>query len=80
MATPGARAHVGTDEDVAHLLDRHATLEQGLLDDDDHASNLHALAEGARILSAFPAPDGAKLWIITEADRHMTTILLPEEY
>ena len=45
----------------------------------DQRANNEALAEGSRILSAYVVGD-RKLWVITEADRSATTILLPEEY
>jgi hypothetical protein len=42
--------------------------------------NPRAVREGRRVFSAYELPDGTRIWIITEADRSMTTILLPEEY
>ena len=39
-----------------------------------------AVREGRRVLSAYGLRDGTRIWIITEADRSVTTILLPEEY
>jgi hypothetical protein len=53
-------------------------INMGLL---DVAENEFSLKEGFRLLSAYKLPDtGAKIWIITEADRSITTLLLPEEY
>lgn len=47
----------------------------------DSAANNRALIEGTRLLSAYVLADGAtRIWIITEADRSATTILLPDEY
>ena len=47
----------------------------------DEAENSLAVKEGFRVLSAYTLPKtGEKIWIITEADRLLTTILLPEEY
>jgi len=69
-------------------LARHLTGDWGCICEDDKQANEEALREGTRILSAYPI-DPAKpsegfgentLWIITEADRSVTTFLLPEEY
>jgi len=47
---------------------------------DDQLQNLRAVREGKRVFSAYELRDGTRIWIITEADRSVTTILLPEEY
>ena len=39
-----------------------------------------ALAEGERLLSGYTLPGGTRIWVVTEADRTMTTLLLPDEY
>jgi hypothetical protein len=44
------------------------------------AVNDQAMVEGMRILSAYQAANGTKFWIITEADRSVTTVLLPDDY
>jgi len=62
------------------LLARHATGDWGDIDAEDAAENDHSVKEGFRILSAYKTPDGTRIWIITEADRSVTTFLLPEEY
>jgi len=83
VATPGAVELIERVRDsnflFLSLLLRHRKLEQGLLCDEDHKANKEAVKEGERILSAFPVQD-SKVWIITEADRSVTTFLLPEEY
>jgi hypothetical protein len=61
------------------LLRRHVRGDWGDLDLADKAANETALKHGGRILSAYDT-QGGRLWIITEADRSVTTILLPEEY
>jgi hypothetical protein len=61
------------------LLDRHAAGDFGDLSEADRAANVEALRTGARVLSAYEVA-GLRLWIITEADRSATTIMLPEEY
>ena len=62
------------------FINRHARLEQGELCADDHKENLFSVDKCLRIFSAFKTSAGAKLWVIAEADRSATTILLPEEY
>lgn len=60
---------------------RHASGDWGDLSEDDKAENELSIKEGFRILSAYVLRDGTtKIWVITEADRSATTILLPEEY
>ena len=72
--------------DVAPFIARHLTGDWGEVCADDAAENQLSLEKGFRILSAYHfAPDDdpnnpIKLWIITEADRSVTTVLLPEEY
>jgi hypothetical protein len=61
-------------------LARHASGDWGDVCDDDKAANDDALAHGDRLLSAYTTSAGHKLWVITEWDRSVTTILLPEEY
>ena len=50
------------------------------MDEEDRAENELSLENGYRLLSAYTVSTGAKIWIITEWDRSVTTILLPEEY
>ena len=61
------------------LLARHATGDWGELCAFDRRQNQIALREGLRVLSSYEISVG-RVWIITEADRSVTTILLPEEY
>ena len=62
------------------FLSRHANDDWGEVDEHDRKANDYALAHGLRVLSAYTLKSGQKIWIITEADRSTTTILLPEEY
>ncbi len=67
------------------LLDRHASGDWGIVDDEDKQANEDALKYGTRIVSAYYLPDETKIWLITEAadakgHRIATTLLLPEEY
>ncbi len=65
---------------LADLLRRHANGDWGDLSPDDRRANEQALKTGARVFSVYDLKSGVKLWVITEADRSSTTILLPEEY
>jgi hypothetical protein len=79
VATPGALAAV-PHADVLTALGRHACGDWGDVDREDWNANNQALREGTRLLSAYHAGSGVRFWIITEADRSATTVLLPEEY
>ncbi|HEV2864232.1 MAG TPA: hypothetical protein VGX48_24760 [Pyrinomonadaceae bacterium] len=79
--TPGAIESLeDAGQSPQEFIDRHARLEQGELCDEDHKENLFSVDKPLRIFSAFKTMRGEKLWVITEADRSATTILLPEEY
>jgi len=81
VATPGAlRAMEATGSSASEFLVRHALGDWGDLCDEDRQANDEAIADDLRILSAYRLNDGTKIWIITEADRSATTVLLPEEY
>jgi hypothetical protein len=80
VATPGAlKLLLEAGGHPFDYLARHATGDWGDLCAFDHRQNEIALREGYRVLSSFPV-GRERLWIITEADRSVTTILLPEEY
>ncbi len=66
--------------DVIIALERHGRGDWGDLSPADREENELSLKEGFRILSAYHDRKGVKLWVITEADRSATTILLPEDY
>lgn len=81
VATPGAlRALEESAEAPLDFILRHASGDWGELDEHDRTENELSLREGFRLLSAYRLKTGEKLWIITEADRSVTTLLLPEEY
>lgn len=81
VSTPGALAVLAeSNQQPAEFLSRHLNGDWGELCEDDKQSNQEALEHNLRILSAYRTLAGSKLWIITEADRSVTTILLPEEY
>jgi hypothetical protein len=80
VATPGAlKLLIEAGEDPFDYLARHATGDWGDLCAFDRRQNEIALREEARVFSSYNTPAG-KVWVITEADRSITTILLPEEY
>ncbi len=66
--------------DMVNGLRRHAKGDWGEVCEEDRAENELSLKEGFRLLSAYTDCNGNKFWIITEADRSATTILLPEDY
>ena len=81
MATPGAlKALMAAGQTPLELLQRHIAGDWGDLRREDKAENELSLKEGFRILSAYKLKTGVKVWVITEADRSATTLLLPEEY
>lgn len=81
VATPGVLSIVRrTGEFLAPHLSRHLHGDWGELCDEDKATNDEALKNGYRLLSAYRLQDNTRIWLITEADRSVTTFLLPEEY
>lgn len=81
VATPGALEILkAAQQDPLKLLSRHVTGDWGDLGEEDQQENELSVKEGFRVLSAYELPTGGKVWIITEADRSSTTILLPSEY
>jgi len=81
VATPGAlEALQAAGQTAMELLQRHVVLDQGELDEEDQQTNEAAVANGERILSSYLLKDGTKIWIITEADRSSSCLLLPDEY
>jgi hypothetical protein len=62
------------------LIARHSLGDWGDVGPDDARVNDNALHSGTRILSSYQLADGAQVWVITEADRSSTTVLLPSEY
>ena len=77
--TPGVLESVIPD-DVPASLARHQSGDWGDVNKDDKRENEFALGRRLRLLSAYRSSNGVKFWIITEADRSATTVLLPSEY
>ena len=81
VATPGALAALErAKQPPACFVSRHAIGDWGELEPTDVAENKYSLIHGLRLLSSYQTYAGERLWIITEADRSATTLLLPEEY
>jgi len=81
VATPDALAEIEASGDsLVGYLNRHVTGDWGDLDEHDRKENDLGLKHDLRILSAYILSSGVRIWIITEADRSSTCVLLPEEY
>lgn len=79
VATPNALDSL-SQSDILTALRRHAAGDWGDVSDEDRQENELSLEEGLRLLSVYHSAGGTKFWIITEADRSSTTVLLPEDY
>jgi len=80
VATPGAIERMEHDGiDPAELLARHVRGDWGDLPPEDAQENELSVREGFRILSSYGAGE-RRIWVITEADRSVTTLLRPEDY
>ena len=81
VATPGAlEALESSLQTPAEFLTRHARGDWGDLSADDIAENEFSIKNGFRLLSSYRTANGQRLWVITEAQRDLTTLLLPDEY
>jgi hypothetical protein len=79
--TPGAEEAIQIAGQTAiEFLRRHMSCDWGEVSEEDAQENEFSLKEGFRLLSAYQTGKGQQLWIITEADRSATTVLLPSEY
>jgi hypothetical protein len=79
VATPNALSQLGQ-PDILTAIQRHQAGDWGEVCPEDRAANDRALAEGARLLSVYHTTTGVRFWLITEADRSVTTVLMPEDY
>jgi hypothetical protein len=80
VATPAFCRKVDPDYGMSALV-QHLSGDWGLCDREDWETNDDALANGGRLLSVYPLPDEpGNFWIITEANRSVTTMLLPSDY
>ena len=81
VATPGALAELEqAGQKVDEFLRRHECGDWGEVQEEDWAANDRALQSGERVLSSYRLKSGEPIWIVTEADRSSTTLLLPSEY
>ena len=81
VATPGALEVLEeANQNPFEFLERHQAGDWGELCEDDKSENEFSLKNGFRILSAYRTRNSLKIWVITEADRSVTTLLLPHEY
>jgi hypothetical protein len=79
VATPAVLDAL-THEDIQTALKRHLSGDWGDVCEEDRAENDLSLERGFRLLSVYQGKNGTKFWIITEADRSVTTVLLPSNY
>ena len=79
LSTPNALNKL-TQDDILTAIRRHQAGDWGDVDDHDRQANDRALTEGTRLFSVYHTATGLKFWLITEADRSVTTVLMPEDY
>ena len=79
VSTPNALLQL-THGDILAGIKRHQAGDWGDVSEEDRQENESSLKQGFRLLSVYHAASGTKFWIITEADRSVTTVLLPEDY
>ena len=79
LVTPGALSLAEGGLNILEYLQRHLGGDWGDVCDEDKLENDFSLINNLRLFSAYNTPLGV-LWIITEADRSVTTFLLPDEY
>ena len=65
---------------VTELIERHEKADWAEMEDYDREQNVQAIAKGHRVCSRFIVEPWGPIWVITEADRSVTTVLLPSEY
>ena len=81
VATPGAlEALEKAGQTPLEFIQKHVRGDWGIVCEEDAEANEQSLKDGSRILSAYRTKLGEKLWVITEADRSSSVLLLPEEY
>ncbi len=81
VATRGALRMLGAEGiSPERLLHRHSQGDWGELGAEDAQANADALAVRGRLFSAYDIGPSKRIWVITEADRSLTTVLLPDEY
>jgi len=79
VATPNALNRLTQDDTLSGII-RHQAGDWGDIGEDDRKENDLSLEKGFRLFSVYHTTKGVKFWIITEADRSATTVLMPEDY
>jgi hypothetical protein len=79
IATPNALGTL-SEGDILIALQRHQAGDWGDVGEHDHQANNRAMREGTRLFSVYHSVAGVKFWVITEANRSRTTVLLPQDY
>lgn len=79
LITANAQARL-EDTDVHDAIHRHAAGDWGDVDEEDRQENELSVQQGFRLLSVYTDRNHVKFWILTEADRSATTVLLPDDY
>lgn len=79
VATPQA-LEVLDHPDILRAIVRHQSGDWGELQAEDCEANDRAVLQGTRVLSAYRSAKGVTFWLLTEADRKVTTVLLPGDY
>ena len=79
VATPNALSEL-SQRDMLSAIKRHQAGDWGEVDEHDRQANDRALSNGTRLFSVYRSVNGIPFWVITEADRFTTTVLLPEDY
>ena len=79
MTTPNALSKL-TQDDILIGIRRHQAGDWGDVDAGDKTADDRALVERTRLFSVYHSAAGVKFWLITEANRRVTTVLLPEDY
>jgi len=81
VATPGALAVLEkAGQNPMEFLSRHVTGDWGEIPEEDRQENQFSLEQGFRLLSSYRTTAGDRVWVITEGNRSLTTVLLPDEY
>ena len=79
VATPNALSQIDN-QDILAALQRHQAGDWGDVCNEDRQANDRAVQEGTRLFSVYHSGKKIKFWVITEADRSVTTVLMPEDY
>jgi len=79
VSTPNALDRL-TQEDILVGIQRHQAGDWGDVSEHDRTKNELSLKQGLRLWSVYHAANGVKFWLITEADRSATSVLVPEDY